>query len=85
MSRLIDADWVLSHLKPYAPSDEEWSITGGTALRLIHNAVDNVPTIDAEPVTRCRNCYNAITIDCVLYCTHWRMNTFDDGYCHEGF
>lgn len=47
--------------------------------------IDKCPTIDAEPVTRCRNCHNAITIDCVLYCTHWRMNTFDDGYCHEGF
>lgn len=46
--------------------------------------IDNAPTIDAEPVTRCANCHNAITIDCVLYCTHWRMNTFDDGYCHAG-
>lgn len=44
--RLIDADWVLAHLKPYEPSDEEWSITGGTAIRLIHNAIDNAPTID---------------------------------------
>ena len=54
--RLIDADWVLGHLKPYEPSDEEWSVTGGTALRLIHNAVDNAPTVDAEVVTRCKNC-----------------------------
>lgn len=51
----------------------------------IRDLIDAQPTVDAEPVTRCRNCYNAITIDCVLYCTHWRMNTFDDGYCHEGF
>ena len=48
--RLIDADWVLGHLKPYEPSDEEWIVTGGTALRLIHNAVDNAPTVDAVPV-----------------------------------
>lgn len=54
--RLIDADWVLGHLKPYEPSDEEWSVTGGTALRLIHNAVDNAPTVDAVVVTRCKNC-----------------------------
>lgn len=51
----------------------------------IRDLIDTQPTIDAEPVTRCRNCYNAITVDCVLYCTHWRMNTFDDGYCHAGF
>ena len=56
MSRLIDADWVLGHLKPYEPSDEEWGVTGGTALRLIHNAVDNDPTVDAVPVVRCWEC-----------------------------
>lgn len=54
--RLIDADRVLGHLKPYELSDEEWSVTGGTALRLIHNAVDNAPTVDAVVVTRCKDC-----------------------------
>ena len=54
--RLIDADWVLDHLKSYEPSDEEWIVTGGTALRLIHNAVDNAPTVDAVVVTRCKDC-----------------------------
>lgn len=54
--RLIDADWVLGHLKPYEQSDEEWGVTGGTALRLIHNAVDNAPTVDAVVVTRCKDC-----------------------------
>ena len=54
--RLIDADWVFGHLKPYEPSDEKWSVTGGTALRLIHNAVDNAPTVDAVVVTRCKDC-----------------------------
>ena len=54
--RLIDADWVFGHLKPYEPSDEKWSVTGGTALRLIHNAVDSAPTVDAVVVTRCKDC-----------------------------
>lgn len=54
--RLIDADWVLCHLKPYEPSDEEWGVTGGTALRLIHNAVDNATTVDAVVVVRCADC-----------------------------
>lgn len=56
MPRLIDADWVLGHLKPYEPSDEEWGVTGGTALRLIHNAVDNATTVDAVVVVRCADC-----------------------------
>lgn len=59
--RLIDADWVLAHLKPYEPSDEEWCVTGGTALRLIHNAVDNAPTVDAVPVVYCKDCKYADT------------------------
>ena len=63
---MIDADWVLAHLKPYEPSDEEWGVTGGTALRLIHNAVDNAPTVDAIPVVRCRNCkhFNHDRMEC---------------------
>ena len=54
--RLIDADWVLEHVKPYERSDEQWSVTGGTAIRLIHNAIDNAPTVDAVVVTRCKDC-----------------------------
>ena len=54
--RIIDADWVLEHTKPYELSDEDWSVTGGTAIRLIHNAIDQAPTIDAVPVVRCRDC-----------------------------
>ena len=54
--RLIDTDWVLEHTKPYELSDEDWSVTGGTAIRLIHNAIDQAPTIDAVPVVRCKDC-----------------------------
>lgn len=54
--RLIDADWVHEHVKPYERSDEKWGVTGGTAIRLIHNAIDNAPTVDAVKVTRCKDC-----------------------------
>lgn len=43
--RLIDADLVHEHVKPYERSDEQWSVTGGTAIRLIHNTIDNAPII----------------------------------------
>lgn len=52
--RLIDADKVKAMLKPYEKSDESWTCTGGTAIRLIHNAIDNAPTVDAVPVVQCR-------------------------------
>ena len=56
MRRLIDADVALAAVKPYEPSDEMWSVTGGTAIRLIHSAIDNTPTVDAVTVVRCRDC-----------------------------
>lgn len=84
--RLIDADWVLAHLKPYEPSDEEWGVTGGTALRLIHNAVDNAPTIDAVPVVRCKDCkYSGVYITGNFYCmyqTGMLPSTPGDFCCH---
>ena len=80
--RLIDADWVLEHTKPYELSDEDWSVTGGTAIRLIHNAVDNAPTIDAVPIVRCKDCkygdYDSEPDDAMV-CT--RTN---DGYWRHG-
>ena len=54
--RLIDADWVLDHIKSYELSDEDWSVTGGTAIRLICTAVNQAPTVDAVPVVRCKDC-----------------------------
>ncbi len=71
--RLIDADWVLEHTKPYEMSDEDWSVTGGTAIRLIHNAIDNAPTINAVPVVRCKNC------------AYFGMNDENVPYCFNGF
>lgn len=83
--RFIDADWVLAHLKPYEPSDEEWCVTGGTALRLIHNAVDNAPTVDAVVVVRCKDCKYSRPlnknekerfVDGVLMCTNSEVSEY---------
>ena len=72
--RLIDSDWVLEHIKPYELSDENWSVTGGTAIRLIYNAIDRAPTIDAVPVVRCKDCeYFRLNDENVPYC----LNPFD--------
>lgn len=83
--RFIDADWVLAHLKPYEPSDEEWGVTGGTALRLIHNAIDNAPTVDAMVVVRCKDCKYSRPlnknekerfVDGVLMCTNSEVSEY---------
>lgn len=72
--RLIDANYVLAHLKPYELSDEEWSVTGGTALRLIHTAINQAPTIDAKPVVRCK--------DCIHYDMGVCLKIYSDGNAH---
>lgn len=89
--RLIDADWVLGHLKPYEQSDEEWSVTGGTALRLIHGAVDNAPTVDAVVVTRCKDCKyscndeNGRTCEGYWYeLSEYAVSVKDDAFCSFG-
>lgn len=85
--RLIDADWVLEHTKPYELSDEDWSVTGGTAIRLIHNAIDQAPTIDAVPVVRCKDCEHFRTNDeNVPYCSHpFGLNDPEpNGFCNYG-
>ncbi len=73
--RLIDADRALEHIKPYERSDEQWIVTGGTAIRLIHTAIDNAPTVDAVMVTRCKDCKS------------WRRNVgiadSPNGHCFE--
>ena len=86
--RLIDADWVFGHLKPYEQSDEEWSVTGGTALRLIHNAVDNAPTVDAVVVTRCKDCKHLVAVNVngkgISTCRVSGMEVAPDEFCSRG-
>ena len=86
--RLIDADWVLAHIKPYELSDEDWSVTGGTAIRLIHNAIDQAPTIDAVPVVRCKDCKKSELVpdfDGLYSCRGKRKPLHDpDDFCNFG-
>ena len=85
--RLIDADVAHSLVKQYEPSDEFWSCTGGTAIRLIHNAIDNAPTVDAVPVVRCRDCkYRRKNDENEPYCTNRRGldDPAPDGFCNYG-
>lgn len=85
--RLIDADWVLEHIKPYELSNEDWSVTGGTAIRLIHNAINQAPTIDAVPVVRCKNCKSfGANDENVPYCVNpFGLNDPEpNGFCNYG-
>ena len=85
--RLIDADWMLEHIKPYELSDEDWSVTGGTAIRLIYNAIDQAPTIDAVPIVRCKDCkYFGLNDENVPYCSNpfGLDDSEPNGFCNYG-
>ena len=45
--------------------------------------IREMPTVDAEVVVRCKDCYQSGVIGNVLYCTYWEKNTDENGYCHE--
>ena len=87
--RLIDADLVLENIKPYELSDEDWCVTGGTAIRLIHNAIDGAPTIDAVPVVRCKDCKHWLNdfygcTEFVGCCAYANYMIGANGYCIYG-
>nr|DAR47084.1 MAG TPA: baseplate protein [Caudoviricetes sp.] len=76
--RLIDGDALWEKL-----DDEPWFDNADrdeVALPIVSAA----PTVDAEVVVRCKDCYQSVVIGNVLYCTYWRKNTDENGYCHEG-
>ena len=94
--RLIDADEALSEIKPYEASDENWSVTGGTAIRLIHSTINNAPTIDVrrmavqlgyEQVVRCEDCEYSYFGMSYLCCSHGVCVDCEvppNFYCAEG-
>lgn len=83
--RLIDADAIL---KADENSDKALVLGSGKSLEiayaLLKKKVEDAPTVDAEDVVRCKDCYQSVVIGDVLYCTYWRKNTDENGYCHEG-
>lgn len=83
--RVIDADAIL---KADENSDKVLVLGSGKSLEiayaLLKKKVEDAPTVDAEVVVRCKDCYQSVVIGNVLHCTYWRKNTDENGYCHEG-
>ena len=83
--RLINADAIL---KADENSDKALVLGSGKSLEiayaLLKKKVEDAPTVDAEVVVRCKDCYQSVVIGDVLYCTYWGKDTDENGYCHEG-
>ena len=84
--RLIDADVAHEMVKRYEKTDEMWACTGGTAIRLIHNAIDRVPTVDAVPAVRCRECIFYDPENSSNWCSHPKglCNPGESDFCSYG-
>ena len=70
--RLVDAELL----------EEQFGISDADILA--KEEIRFAPTVDAEVVVRCKDCYQSVVIGDVLYCTYWSKNTDENGYCHEG-
>lgn len=54
---------------------------------VLWNILDDMPTIDAVPVVRCRECRRHLPStesDGFLYCCFWSARTLPSGFCHMG-
>ena len=73
--RLVDAD----NARECFGGD---GVTGAVMQRMF----DSLPTIDAVPVVRCRECDNHSEVDGQHYCKFWRMYCPDDSefFCKAG-
>ena len=83
--RLVDVDAIL---KADENSDKALVLGSGKSLEMAYALLKkkeaDAPTVDAEIVVRCKDCYQSVVIGDVLYCTYWGKNTDENGYCHEG-
>lgn len=83
--RLIDADALYTLL---VKMKDFGDLTAKKAIR----CVQSQPTIDAEPVTRCRDCQFSIITAWRgeeaepegWGCRQWHRPTDPDGFCHKG-
>ena len=82
--RLIDAEPLHKALIDHIKRVEELGFSTTEARVLLFN-VDNAPTIEAEPIIRCKDCKLNGTWDCP---TNWNADEImlmdDDDFCSYG-
>ena len=79
MSRLIDAERLKAHYCWWAGGGREMTID--EAKKTFDTIVDLQPTVDAEPVVRCKNCRWREETECTRF-SDIRPN--DDDFCSRG-
>lgn len=90
--KLVDAEWMRARIKPYDASEENWLVTMGTTIKLMHKLLDIAPTIDAVSVIRCKDCDNCreldrtdkrenLYVEGVVWCKQWDEGVYPNDFC----
>lgn len=84
MSDYISRQDAIDALNRLCPYPGEWSVNG---LELCKDAIANLPSIDAVPVIRCKDCKQCrktiLFGHLATVCDYWIKLTDDDGYCNH--
>lgn len=86
--RLIDADALIEDIKSFWDWDSIDGITATTVLKQTITDISHAPTIDAEPVVRCKDCkcwteWSNGTGSCSRFALDW-IGTDADDFCSMG-
>ena len=84
--RLIDADALIDRWRKNLNITEKDTGAVFVGYGQIPALINNMPTIDAVPVVRCKDCkYNPKAARRPIYCFGWCWYQEEkDGYCSEG-
>ena len=76
--RLIDTDELKQRIKEKLPMMSNWGEI------FVPTAIEESPTIDAEPVVHCKNCVHNIERDGMKVCAILGRQTSNNFYCYYG-
>ena len=90
--RLIDADALKEELRNSWVRKAKMPLEADPFLAFAMSDIDHAPTIDAEPVVRCKDCryfkewiidFTGDTVE-LNACSYNNYGTNKDGYCNRG-
>lgn len=90
--KLIDGDALIKKLESNSWNIDEWELpheqvsAGLMANAMDKETVEGMPTVDAVPVIRCKDCIHAVKYlegEYLCYCSGGRITTAE-GFCDKG-
>ena len=83
--RLIDADALVRdfpiRLDHY--DEKHGNVHFVYGIETVIEYIEDMPTIDAVAVVRCKDCYHYFTSEDMGFCGSWGAPTEEDGFCSE--